>query len=102
MTSAFCHAKIVQDADVVELADTYDLGSYVERHAGSSPVIRTKQKGVAKLLPFVWSKRWQDLNRSKCSADERCARRLDGAQQLFSPSAKMQIKSCHPHHIGCS
>ena len=28
-------------ADVVELADTYDLGSYVARHAGSSPVART-------------------------------------------------------------
>ena len=29
-------------AGVVELADTYDLGSYVARHAGSSPVARTK------------------------------------------------------------
>lgn len=28
-------------AGVVELADTYDLGSYVVRHAGSSPVART-------------------------------------------------------------
>ena len=26
----------------MELADTYDLGSYVLRHAGSSPVARTK------------------------------------------------------------
>ena len=26
---------------MVELADTYDLGSYVARHAGSSPVART-------------------------------------------------------------
>ena len=25
----------------MELADTYDLGSYVVRHAGSSPVART-------------------------------------------------------------
>ena len=33
--------KIEEYADVVELADTYDLGSYVVRHAGSSPVIRT-------------------------------------------------------------
>ena len=33
---------ITEYADVVELADTYDLGSYVVRHAGSSPVIRTK------------------------------------------------------------
>ena len=31
-------------AGVVELADTYDLGSYVVRHAGSSPVARTKTK----------------------------------------------------------
>ena len=30
-----------QYAGVVELADTYDLGSYVVRHAGSSPVART-------------------------------------------------------------
>ena len=28
-------------ASVVELVDTYDLGSYVERHAGSMPVART-------------------------------------------------------------
>ena len=31
-------------AGVVELADTYDLGSYVVRHAGSSPVARTTNK----------------------------------------------------------
>ena len=40
-------------ADVVELADTYDLGSYVVRHAGSSPVIRTKRKGEAFVSPFL-------------------------------------------------
>lgn len=28
-------------ADMVELADTMDLGSIVERRAGSNPVIRT-------------------------------------------------------------
>ena len=28
-------------ADMVELADTHDSGSCAERHAGSSPVIRT-------------------------------------------------------------
>ena len=33
-------------AGVVELADTYDLGSYVVRHAGSSPVIRTNFKAA--------------------------------------------------------
>ena len=33
--------KPTEYADVVELADTLDLGSNVERHAGSSPVIRT-------------------------------------------------------------
>ena len=32
---------VTEYAGVVELADTYDLGSYVERHAGSSPVART-------------------------------------------------------------
>ena len=31
----------IEYAGVVELADTYDLGSYVVRHAGSSPVART-------------------------------------------------------------
>ena len=40
------HSRI-KYADVVELADTYDLGSYVVRHAGSSPVIRTiKEPGI--------------------------------------------------------
>lgn len=32
------------DADVVELADTQDLGSCAVRCAGSSPVTRTKGK----------------------------------------------------------
>ena len=36
--------KAIEYAGVVELADTYDLGSYVVRHAGSSPVIRTKEE----------------------------------------------------------
>ena len=36
---------VTEYADVVELADTYDLGSYVVRHAGSSPVIRTRKSG---------------------------------------------------------
>lgn len=35
--------KYDQSAGVVELADTLDLGSNVERHAGSSPVARTKK-----------------------------------------------------------
>ena len=33
--------KLVIFADVVELADTQDLGSCIARCAGSSPVIRT-------------------------------------------------------------
>ena len=54
LTKNFLHVKIKRFwyADVVELADTYDLGSYVVRHAGSSPVIRTKQKGEASASPF--------------------------------------------------
>ena len=37
-----CQQKNLINADVVELADTLDLGSSAARHAGSSPVIRTK------------------------------------------------------------
>ena len=33
-------------ADMAELADAPDLGSGVERRAGSSPVIRTRKKMV--------------------------------------------------------
>ena len=39
-------------AGVVELADTYDLGSYVVRHAGSSPVARTKKMAVFRVKKF--------------------------------------------------
>ena len=39
-------------AGVVELADTYDLGSYVVRHAGSSPVARTKKTAVFRVKKF--------------------------------------------------
>ena len=66
MTSLPRHARMVHSAeyaDVVELADTYDLGSYVVRHAGSSPVIRTKKERVAKLLSLFWSEERRDLNR---------------------------------------
>ena len=35
------HLPTFKFADVVKLADTRDLGSRVERRAGSSPVIRT-------------------------------------------------------------
>ena len=44
LTKIFLRGRIEQfkHAGVVELADTYDLGSYVVRHAGSSPVARTK------------------------------------------------------------
>ncbi len=48
LTRKHSHAKIApiwlrksEYADVVELADTLDLGSSAARHAGSSPVIRT-------------------------------------------------------------
>ena len=34
---------IILYADMVELADTQDLGSCIERCAGSSPVIRTRE-----------------------------------------------------------
>ena len=43
LTTPFCRVKMSFNAGVVELADTYDLGSYVERHAGSSPVARTRK-----------------------------------------------------------
>ena len=38
------HRNII--ADVVELADTMDLGSIANRCAGSSPVIRTIKRDV--------------------------------------------------------
>ncbi len=42
---------LTQFADVVELADTLDLGSSAVRHAGSSPVIRTtSEQALYRLL----------------------------------------------------
>ena len=51
--------------------------------AGSSPVARTKNKGETKVSPLFLIKEEQDLNPSKCNADERCRRRLDRAEPLF-------------------
>ena len=50
-----CQSETIKYADVVELADTYDLGSYVARHAGSSPVIRTKNSKGVSFLEFLLS-----------------------------------------------
>ena len=57
--------------------------------AGSSPVARTKTKHPKRGALF-WSKARRDLNPSKCNADERCRRRLDGGKLLFSALQKMQ------------
>ena len=51
---------VIQPADMAELADAIDLGSIVNRRAGSSPVIRitaVDRVGGAKLHahPFVLS-----------------------------------------------
>lgn len=39
-----------------------------------------------------------DSNLSKCGADEHRRRRLDGADPLFSPKAKMHIESYIVHY----
>ena len=45
---------------MVELADTLDLGSSAARHAGSTPVIRTKyKKGRHQPLLFSYNERHQ-------------------------------------------
>ena len=48
-------SKYTEYADVVELADTQDLGSCTARCAGSSPVIRTnKPKSPARVSGFAF------------------------------------------------
>ena len=56
--------------------------------AGSSPVARTKHKREAEASLLCLVKEKQDLNPSKCNADERCRRRLDGAEPYFSPTGR--------------
>ena len=66
---------------------------------GSSPVAGTNEQEhpVGVLLFIMWNK--MDSNPTKCGADERCWRRLDGANPLFcSTGSKMKIESGCRHH----
>ena len=51
-------------ADMAELADALDSGSSEATRAGSTPVIRTKQKGSTIVLPFCLDK--QEFENYEC------------------------------------
>ena len=56
----------VKYADVAELADAIDLGSIVNRRAGSSPVIRTgcpEDSGLFCFRSAFFSELYKDINK---------------------------------------
>ena len=58
---------------------------------GSSPITHPIKKEISSDISFfIWYLVSNGTRIIQCNADERCRRRLDGAEHLFSPRAKMQ------------
>ena len=82
------------------MADTYDLGSYVVRHAGSSPVIRTKQARGGKTSPCLFFKKVRtpthlNATRTSVATQGSTETNLDSIKSC-RPSAKRRCLSVNP------
>lgn len=79
---------IKQHAGMVELADTYDSGSYAHKHAGSSPVTRTTpEQALYRLLRFFYFKK------SECTyaAAPPFSQKVTLASALTTPPLRYQL-----------
>ena len=83
-----CHFSKLNMVGVVQLAEHRIV---VPGVVGSSPITHPIKKEISSDISFfIWYLIGNGTRIIPCNADERCRRRLDGAEHLFSPRVKMQ------------